>query len=82
MRLPVALCCLIVRGLDLELVSKRLIYLRIDEQETYLSADKNTRVVLESYHLWKGIPAIISGGVDIHEASGFHLLQKICFQGR
>ena len=49
---------------------------------TYLSADKNTRVVLESYHSWKGIPAIISGGVDIHEASGFHLLQKICFQGR
>ena len=59
MCLPVALCCLIVRGLDLELVSKRLIYLQIDEQETYLSADKNTRVVLESYHSWKGIPAII-----------------------
>ena len=56
--------------------------LGIGEQETYLSADKNTRVVLESYHLWKGIPAIISGGVDIHEPPGFHLLQKICFQGR
>ena len=54
--------------------------LESSNQETSLSADKNTRVVLVPYCTWKCDPAAISGGVDIFEAHGCHLLWQMCSQ--
>ena len=44
--------------------------LGISDQEASPSAGKNTRVV----RAWKCIPTVISGGVDISEVPGCHLL--------
>ena len=43
-------------------------------QEATLSADKNIWIVLVSCYSWKCIPTAISGGVDILEVRGCHLL--------
>ena len=43
-------------------------------QEASLSAGKNIGIVLVSCCSWKCIPTYISGGVDISEAPGCHLL--------
>ena len=43
------------------------------KQETS-SADKNTRIVLLSCRTLKCAPTAVSGGVDISEVTGCHLL--------
>ena len=43
-------------------------------QEASLLAGKNIGIVLVSCYSWKGIPTAISGGVDISEVPGCHLL--------
>ena len=47
------------------------------DQETSPSRGKNTRVVLVP---WKCIPTAISGGVDIFEVPGCHLLRQMSSQ--
>ena len=48
--------------------------LRSSNQEASLSAGKNIGIVLVSSYSWKGIPTAISGGVDISDVLGCHLL--------
>ena len=43
-------------------------------QEASLSAGKNTGIVLVPCCAWKCVPTAISGGVDISEVPGCHLL--------
>ena len=43
-------------------------------QEASPSADKNTRIVLVPRQAWKCVLTAISGGVDISEVPGCHLL--------
>ena len=43
-------------------------------QETSLSAGKNTGVVLVPCHTWKCVPTAVSDGVNISEVTGCHLL--------
>ena len=57
--------------------------LESSNQEASPSASKNTRVVLvpcSCNHKWKCVPTAISGGVDISEVSGCHLLWQMCSQ--
>ena len=49
-------------------------------QEASPSTAKNTEVVLFSCHSWKCVPTAISGGVDIFEAPGCHLLKQMSSQ--
>ena len=49
-------------------------------QEAPPSADKNTKMVLVPCHSRKCVPAAISGGVDIPEVPGWHLLQQTSSQ--
>ena len=51
--------------------------LKSSDQEAFPSAGKNTRVVLVPYRTWKCVPKAISGGVDISEVPGCHLLWQI-----
>ena len=44
------------------------------DQEASPSAGKNTGIVLVPCHAWKCVPTAISGGVDISEVPGCHLL--------
>ena len=44
------------------------------------SAGKNSVVVLVPCHAWKCVPKAISGGVDISEVHGCHLLRQISSQ--
>ena len=44
------------------------------DQEASPSAGKNTRIVLVSCRAWEGVPTTISGGVDISEIPGCHML--------
>ena len=44
------------------------------EQEASPSADKNNMIVLVPCPAWKCVPTAISGGVDIPEVPGRHLL--------
>ena len=44
------------------------------DQEASPSAGKNTRMVLVPCCAWKCVPTAISGGVDISEIPGCHLL--------
>ena len=46
-------------------------------QEASPSAGKNTGIVLVPCSTWKSVPTAISGGVDISEVSGCHLLRQI-----
>ena len=50
------------------------------DQEASPSAGKNTGVVLVPCHAWKCVPAAISGGVDVSEAHGCHLLRQVNFK--
>ena len=49
-------------------------------QEASPSAGKNTGIVLVPCHAWKCVPTAISGGVDISEVPGCHLLQQMSSQ--
>ena len=46
-------------------------------QEASPSAGKNTRILLVPCHAWKCAPTAISGGVDISEVPGYHLLRQM-----
>ena len=50
------------------------------DQETSPSASKNTRIVLVPCREWKCVPTAISGGVDISEVPGCHLLRQMSSQ--
>ena len=50
------------------------------DQEVSPSSGKNTGVVLVPCRAWKSVPTAISGGVDISEVPGYHLLQQISSQ--
>ena len=47
------------------------------DREACPSASENTRVVLVPCRAWKCVPTAISGGVDISEVTGCHLLQQM-----
>ena len=49
-------------------------------QETSPPTSKNTSAVLVPCRTWKSVPAAISGGVNISEVSGCHLLRQMSFQ--
>ena len=44
--------------------------------EAFPSACKNARVVLVPCRTWKCVPTAVSGGVDISEVPGCHLLRQ------
>ena len=44
------------------------------DQEALSLTGKNTRIVLVPCRAWKCVPTAISGGVDISEVPGCHLL--------
>ena len=46
------------------------------DQEASPSASKSTGIVLVQYRASKYVPAAISGGVDISEVLGCHLLRQ------
>ena len=50
------------------------------DHEASPSAGENTGVVLEPVCVWKFIPTAISGGVDISEIAGCHLLRQMSSQ--
>ena len=50
------------------------------DQEASPSAGKNTGVVLVPCRAWKWVPTAISGGVDISEVPGCHLLRQMSSQ--
>ena len=50
------------------------------DQEASPSAGKNTGIVLVSCCAWKCVPTAISGGVDISEVPGCHLLRQMSSQ--
>ena len=50
------------------------------DQEASPSAGKNAGIVLVPCHAWKCVPTAISGGVDISEVPGCHLLQQMSSQ--
>ena len=47
---------------------------RSNNQEASPSAGRNTGIVLVPCHAWKCAPTSISGGVDISDVPGCHLL--------
>ena len=50
------------------------------DQEASPSAGKNTNIVLVPCRIWKCVPTATSGGVDISEVPGCHLLQQMSSQ--
>ena len=50
------------------------------DQEASPSAGKNTGIVLVSCRAWKCVPTTISGGVDISEVLGCHVLRQMSSQ--
>ena len=50
------------------------------DQEASPSAGKNTGIVLVPCRAWKCVPTAISGGVDISEVPGCHLLRQMSSQ--
>ena len=50
------------------------------DKEVPPSAVKNTTIVLVSCRAWKSVPTAISGGVDIFEVPGCHLLRQMSSQ--
>ena len=52
----------------------------VQNQEDFLSAGKNTEIVLVPCPTWKCVSTTISGGIDISEAPGCHLLQQMSSQ--
>ena len=51
-----------------------------NDQEASPSVAKNTWVALVPCHAWKCVPTAISGGVNISEVSGCHLLRQMSSQ--
>ena len=49
-------------------------------QEASPSASKNIGIVLVPSRAWKCVPTAISGGVDISEFPGCHLLRQLISQ--
>ena len=49
-------------------------------QEASQSAGKNTGIVLVPCCAWKYVPTATSGGVDISEVPGSHLLRQMSSQ--
>ena len=49
-------------------------------QEVFTSAGKNTEIVLVSCPTWKRTSVAVSGGMDISEVPGCHLLQQMSSQ--
>ena len=47
------------------------------DREASPSAGKNTGIVLVPCRAWKCVPSAISGGVDILEVPGCHLLREM-----
>ena len=47
------------------------------DQEASPSPNETTRVVLVPYHAWNCVPTTISGGLDISEVLGCHLLRQV-----
>ena len=68
----VALYSLILRRPNLEV--------EVQNQEVFLSAGKNTEIVLVPCPTWKCVSTAISGGIDISEVLGCHLLQQMSSQ--
>ena len=68
----VALYSLILRRPNLEV--------EVQNQEVFLSAGKNTEIVLVPCLTWKCVSTATSGGIDISEVLGCHLLQQMSFQ--
>ena len=52
----------------------------VQNQEVFLSAGKNTEIVLVPCPTWKCVSTTISGGIDISEVPGCHLLQHMSSQ--
>ena len=50
------------------------------DQEASPSAGKTTGIVLVPCCTWKCVLSAISGGVDISEVPGYHLLQQMSSQ--
>ena len=50
------------------------------DQEASPSAGKTTEIVLVPCCTWKCVLSAISGGVDISEVPGYHLLQQMSSQ--
>ena len=51
--------------------------LESSNQEASPSVGKNTEIVLVLYRAWKCVPTAISGGMDISEVPGYHLLRQM-----
>ena len=67
-----ALYRLIIRRQNLEVVTKRLLHLKV----------KNTGVVLVPFRAWRCATTAISGGVDISEVPGFYFVTTDEFSAR
>ena len=52
----------------------------VQNQEVFLSAGKNTEIDLVPCPTWKCGCTVISGGIDISEVPGCHLLQQMSSQ--
>ena len=50
------------------------------DQDAPSSAGKNTGTVLVPCRPWKYVPTAVSGGVDISEVPGYHLLRQMSSQ--
>ena len=66
-----------VISVDAILFSLSQTELQSSDQEASPSPGENTRVVLVPCPTWKCVPTAISGGVDISEVPGCHLLQQM-----
>ena len=51
--------------------------LESSNQQVFLLADKNAETILVSYPTWKCVSTASSGGMDISEVTGCHLLQQM-----
>ena len=52
----------------------------VQSQEFFPSAGENTEIVLLPFPTWKYVSTAISGGIDISEVPGCHLLQQMSSQ--
>ena len=52
----------------------------VQNQEVFPLAGKNTEIVLVPCPTWKCVSTTISGGIDISEVPGCHLLQHMSSQ--
>ena len=50
------------------------------DQEAFPSVGKNTTIVLVPCHAWKCVLTAVSGGADISEVPGCHLLRQMSSQ--